>query len=680
MPAADQRQSPGFPETYERDTSAEASFMLDASGRISAWSEAAARLYGYEAAEILGQDYARLFTPAAANRGAPQYELGEAERRGRFEDKDWRTRKDGSKFWAHVLLTAASNENGTLRSFLSITRDLSVQKVAELALHESEERFRLLVDAVSDYAIFMLDPAGRVTTWNAGAQRLKGYREEEIIGKHFSCFYPPDALERDWPAYELRTATATGRFEDEGWRLRKDGSRFWANVTISAIRDDRGELRGFAKVTRDLTERKLAEESLRKAHADLERRVEQRTAELAEANQALQQEIAVRCRAEEALRDANRRKDDFLAMLAHELRNPLAPVRNALQIMKTPSLSEESVRQARELIERQVARLVRLVDDLLDVSRTIRGKIDLRKEPINIASAFEQAVETAQPLIEAQGQELTISLPARPLLVNADMLRLSQSICNLLANAAKYTDKAGRIWLSAEREGDDVLIRVRDSGVGIEPELLPRIFDLFVQADRSLARSQGGLGIGLTLVKHIVELHGGSVTASSAGKGHGSEFDIRLPAASDPAAAASPANKHPSNTPKTHAVSRRVLVVDDNVDAAESAALLLKLSGHQVEMAHDGLAALDVAQSFRPEVILLDIGLPEMDGYEVVRRLRQRPDGKEPVIAAVTGYGRDEDRQRSLEAGFDHHLTKPLAPDVLASFVAAPKTFVAAKR
>ena len=542
---------------------------------------------------------------------------------------------------------------------------------------QQRDQLRLLVQATTDYAIFMLDPQGVVTTWNVGAERINGYKAEEIIGQHFSRFYPREAIERGWPNHELEVAQREGRFEDEGWRIRKDGSRLWANVIITAMRDDQKRLIGFSKVTRDLTERKRAEEALRQANVELEERVRKRTAELIQANEGLAAEIEQRNRLEEELRQrldqlatADRHKNEFLAMLAHELRNPLAPVRNALHILKMPGIDRYIVEQAQGVLDRQVGQMVRLVDDLLDVSRIVRGRIELRPERLEISTIVKRALETAQPTIDAHGHQVLVSLPSQPVFVQADLVRLSQVISNLLINAAKYTPQASQIRLTAERAGNEVVLRVQDSGSGIAPELLPHIFDLFVQANRSLARSEGGLGVGLTLVKRLVEMHRGSVSAASPGPGQGSEFCVRLPVLSERPVADKERPARP--TAPSDLPSRKVLVVDDNVDAAESAAMLLRLWGHEVRTVHDGPSVFQVVRDFQPEVILLDIGLPGMTGYEVAQRLRAQPEFESLVLAAMTGYGREEDRRRSQEAGFDVHLTKPLDPHKLEAVVAAP--------
>jgi CheY-like chemotaxis protein len=366
-------------------------------------------------------------------------------------------------------------------------------------------------------------------------------------------------------------------------------------------------------------------------------------------------------RVEAALKEADRRKDQFLAMLAHELRNPLAPIRNAAQVLRALGASDPDRQGPADRIERQVTHLARLVDDLLDVSRFTEGKIKLTKAPVELAAVIARAVETSRPLIDARRHELTVSLPAEPIPVEADAMRLAQVVSNLLNNAAKYTEDGGRIRLTVERRPGEAVLRVRDNGMGIPAELLPHVFDLFTQGDRSLARSEGGLGIGLTLVKSLVELHGGAVAVHSEGPGKGSEFTVRLPTL----AALIPGQDEGGEAVRLVGPSRRVLIVDDNVDAAEMLALWLRTEGHEVCTAHDGARALQEAQAFGPEVVFLDIGLPRMDGYEVARQLRQLAGPKRPLLVALTGYGQDEDRRRAEEAGFNAHLVKPADPAAL---------------
>jgi PAS domain S-box-containing protein len=509
------------------------------------------------------------------------------------------------------------------------------------ALGGAEEQHRLLMECVTDYAIFFLDPQGRVAAWNAGAERIFGYAESEIVGQHFSCFFTPEDVQQGQPDKELKTAAETGRANDDRWLLRKGGARLWCNGVTTALRDEEGRLRGFAKVLRDRTEWKRLEEALH-----------QRAEELAE---------------------EGRRKDEFLAVLAHELRNPLAPVRNALQVIRMGSHDAALVEQMRAMAERQVGYMTHLVDDLLDLSRISRGLMRLLKEPLDVAQPVQQAVEGVQPLVRERGVTLSVSLPAEPVYVEADPTRLQQVVGNLLSNAAKYTDPGGSILLTARQEGGDVVLRVRDTGIGIAPDVLPMIFDLFVQAERRLDRSQGGLGIGLTLVRRLVEMHGGTVTAHSEGVGKGSEFVVRLPALPEDQKGEllrQQAEDKQGVAPPAH---RRILVVDDNVDAAESLAVLLRLDGHVVRAVNDGPTALAAVQAERPDVVILDLGMPGMDGFEVARRLRGQAGSDGVLLVALTGWAQEDDRRRCYEAGFDGHMPKPVEWDALRQFFAHPK-------
>jgi two-component system CheB/CheR fusion protein len=374
-------------------------------------------------------------------------------------------------------------------------------------------------------------------------------------------------------------------------------------------------------------------------------------------------DISDRKRAEEALREADHRKDEFLATLAHELRNPLAPIRNAVQILRKKGGADSGLLFARDIIDRQVQQLARLVDDLLDVSRITRGMIELRKERAEVSAIVEHALETSRPLIEAARHKLTVTFAAEPLWVMADVTRMAQVLSNLLNNAAKYTQPGGNLQLAVERDGGEAVIRVRDDGIGIPPEMLSRIFEMFTQVDTSLERSQGGLGIGLTIAQRLVEMHGGVLEATSGGSDRGSELTVRLPLPAESAAA--PAGEEEDGEPAASSRARsalRVLVVDDNSDSAESLAIWLELVGHDVRTAYDGQQALAVARELRPDVIFLDIGMPGMSGYEVARRLREQPETRDVLLLAMTGWGQEEDRRRSREAGFDEHLVKPLDP------------------
>jgi signal transduction histidine kinase len=397
--------------------------------------------------------------------------------------------------------------------------------------------------------------------------------------------------------------------------------------------------------------------SLQRANADLER-----------ANRALQSEVCERTRAEEALKEADRHKDEFLAMLAHELRNPLAPIRNAVHLMKMRTIDDPQVGLSRDIIERQLSHLTRLVDDLLDVSRITRGKINLTRQRLEVGDLIDRAVETVEPAIQARRHRLSIEIMDRAHAVYGDPLRLTQAIANILGNAAKYTECGGHIDVRCRRRNRDIEVVVRDTGIGIAPEVLPRIFDLFTQLDHRMERSPSGLGIGLALVRRLVEMHGGSVTAHSEGPGCGSEFVVRLPLSiertEDPGGEVSAADQQPMVSD-----GRRILIADDNADALESLATLLSLNGHQVFRAPDGEAALRVVERLKPEIALLDIGMPRLDGYEVARRIRTLHGGHNIMLVALTGWGQESDRRRAQEAGFDAHLTKPVDLDKLGQLL-----------
>jgi PAS domain S-box-containing protein len=490
----------------------------------------------------------------------------------------------------------------------------------------------MLVESVRDYAIFLLDPKGNVVTWNTGAERLKGYRAEEIIGQHFSVFYPSEDVQAGRCEIELERAAREGRFEDEGWRLRKDGTPFWAHAVISAVRNEAGQLVGFSKVTRDLTEHKRAED-----------------------------ERAARIAAEHA----SRIKDEFLAMLGHELRNPLAPIVTALQLMKLRGGGNTLKEQ--QVIERQVGYMMRLVDDLLDVSRIVQGKVELKKQRIDLREAIAKAIEIASPLFEQRHHHFDVAIPSAPFLVLGDEGRLTQVFSNLLVNAAKYTEPGGAISVAVYDEGNEHIVDVSDNGVGIEPPLLARVFDLFVQGFQGVERSRGGLGIGLTIVHTLIGMHNGKVEAHSAGVGHGSLFRVRLPCAEETPAEASPWTAR--SQPPLHAV-RRVLLVDDNEDALFLLGDALTAAGHDVRTAPDPETALKIARTYRPQVAILDIGLPGMDGYELATRLRRELGGEPLSLIALTGYGQPSDHQRSSQAGFDAHFVKPVDVQRLSDAIA----------
>jgi PAS domain S-box-containing protein len=389
------------------------------------------------------------------------------------------------------------------------------------------------------------------------------------------------------------------------------------------------------------------------------------------ATRGIFRDITERKRMEEELIQVARRKDEFLAMLAHELRNPLAPIRNALQIVRLAKHDSPAFAEARDMMERQVQNLVRLIDDLMDVSRISRGKIELKKERMDLGTILKSAIEISRAQIEAARHELTVTLPPNAIWVQADQTRLAQVVANLLNNAAKYTEPGGRIWLNAERDGVKAVIRVRDTGIGIPSEMLPHIFDIYVQVSTSLDRSQGGLGLGLTLVKRLVELHNGSVEVFSAGPHQGSEFVVRLPIATDDGEASDRERSSRDGFPLGGSTGLRVLIVDDNRDSAESLAMLLELAGHRVRVALDGPSAIETALDFQPRILLLDIEMPDMSGYEVAQRIREQPITNKALLVAMTGYATDSDRRQCKEAGFDHHLVKPVDFEALQQLLAS---------
>ena len=594
-------------------------FMLDPQGRVATWNAGAARIKGYTADEIIGRHFSTFYPKADIDAGKCEMELDVATREGMFQEEGWRVRKDGSQFWANVVITAV-RDAGRLVGFAKVTRDLTERRRAEEERMFAVERARLTIESIHDYAIIMLDPQGLISTWNVGAERIEGYAAVEILGSHFSRFYPAEDIANGKCEMELEVAARDGRFEDEDWRLRKDGSKFWANVVISAVRDHDGHLLGFAKVVRDLSERKRNEE-----------------------------ERAARVAAEQA----NRTKDAFLAMLGHELRNPLAPIVTALQLIKLRG--ETAAQREYAVIERQVNQMMHLVDDLLDVSRISSGKIELKKKHFDLRETIAKAVEISTPLFERNRHQLTFDVAPGDLIVDGDEPRLTQVVTNLLNNAAKYTEPGGQVRLAARHDRDAIVIEVSDTGIGIDAELLPRVFDLFVQGRQSSDRSAGGLGLGLTLASSLVRLHGGEISAASEGLGRGSTFAVRLPAVHRASGARTDSLRTTFNV---SGGKQRVLIVDDNEDARLLLSEILRAIGHDVRTAGDGLEALKLLETFVPEVAVLDIGLPGMDGYELATRMGvAAPQAK---LIALSGYGQESDRVKSHAAGFARHLVKPV--------------------
>jgi PAS domain S-box-containing protein len=506
------------------------------------------------------------------------------------------------------------DESGAMLGSVMVFRDITERKRAE----EDGARLAAIVESSED-AIVSKTLDGIIRSWNQSAERLFGYTAQEAVGRPITLIIPPERIDEERTILErLRRGERIEHFETV--RVAKDGRRLDISLTVSPIRDHAGQVVGASKIARDITERKAMEN---------------------------------------ALREADRRKDEFLALLSHELRNPLAAIRNGLQVLRLADRDANERAVAREMMERQLEHMVRLIDDLLDISRIGRNKMELRWSRVLLADVVSSALEIACPAIAAAGHELTVTLPPEPIALDADLTRLAQVFGNLLTNSAKYTPRGGRIRIDGVRQGKDVFVSVRDNGIGIPPESLPAIFDMFSQVDRSIERSTGGLGIGLALVKGLVEMHGGTVTAESEGEGKGSTLTVRLPTLELPAPLPT-GGPPPDSEPSVPAPKRRILVVDDSQDSARSMARLLGLRGNEARTACDGAEAVKAAAEFRPDVILMDVGMPHLDGYEATRRIREQPWGRSMTIIALTGWGQQGDRVQSREAGCDGHLVKPV--------------------
>jgi PAS domain S-box-containing protein len=603
-------------------------YTCDASGAITYYNTQAATLWGRS--PRLGDTNERfcgselLLLPDGEELPHDQCPMAVALRDGSsFRERalDMR-RPDGSQVSVRVNIDPILDASGDIIGAINVFHDVTDLRRAEAAV----AKLAAIVQSSTD-AIISMDLNGVITSWNEGAELLFGYTAQETVGRPLTMLIPPERLSEE--ADIVARITRGERIEHfETQRRSKDGSLLDVSLTVSPIKDAHGRIVGASRIPRDITER---------------------------------------VRAQAALREADRRKDEFLAMLAHELRGPLAPLRYVLEIMKRAEGDRDLLRQARDSMDRQLSQLVRLVDDLLDVGRISRGRLELKRERVELASVVRQAVEACRPLAEIAEVDLIVTLPREPLYLHADAVRLAQVVGNLLHNSCKYSESGAKVWLTAERDGAYVALSVKDTGVGIPPGKLDGIFEMFAQVDQSLTRSQGGLGIGLTLVKQLVEMHEGSVAAFSDGPNTGSEFVIRLPLLTEePDARATPQPR----AEEQRGPRRQILVVDDNVDSAESLALLLRMTGNETHTHHDGLAAVEAAERLRPDVALLDLGLPRLDGYEACRRIRAQPWGKQIRLVALTGWGQEEDRRRSREAGFDAHLVKPVDFGTLTELLA----------
>src|SRR5262245_8331001 len=606
-------------------------FEWDIRTNVQIWSEEIEAIYGLPPGGFGGayEAWARLVHPE--DRPQAEQDLQRALVDGEYIS-EWRAIwPDGSVHWIHGRGKVYYDAAGQPLYLFGINNDVTERKRIDEKLQASERRLEIALAAV-EMGTWHLD-------WGANNLDCSAACKANFGRSPDTTFTYNDLLETIHPDDRARvlasvrhTLQIRKEFQEEFRVIWPDGSPHWISVLGRVTYGSDGQPLYSDGVTLDVTERKILEESLHNKT--------------------------------ESLQEADRRKDEFLATLAHELRNPLAPIRNTIRILAKRGDDPVIVAQSCEVMERQVRQLVRLMDDLLEVSRIGRGKINLQKAPVDLTQVVATAVETTHSLIEACHHKLNISLPESPLLIEADAARLAQVLSNLLNNAAKYTDDGGRIDLIAERVNGELTLRVRDNGIGIAPEKLPHVFDMFAQVESAKERSQGGLGIGLTLARRLIEMHGGKIEAHSAGLGKGSEFVIRMPALAEPLAetAMKPAGNFP-----TQAATRslRILIVDDNVDSAESMAALLRIDGHDVQIAHDGLTALEEARAFQPDVTFLDLNLPEIDGYEVARRLRLVPELGSMTLVAMTGYGQEEDRRRTQETGFHHHFVKPVDYDML---------------
>ena len=635
-------------------------FLLGPKGEIRSWNAGAGRIFGYTAEEAVGQSFSIVYLDVDIEGRKPQKELEVASATGRIEDEGWRRRRTGERFWVNTVITALRNRDGSVRGFAKVTRDLTERRAAEERLRQSEELFRLLVESVRDYAIFMLDPEGHVTTWNAGAQRIKGYEPAEIIGKSYSQFFPPEDVLAGKPQRELDLAREQGAIEDEGWRIRKDGTRFWANAVLTAVRGPHGELRGFAKVLRDITDRKRAEETQRVL-------LEQRTALLQAEEEKRRAEASFRVASE-----ANRAKDEFLMTLSHELRTPMTAILGWSRLLPTLRSDDALVEDAIQAIARSAELQARLIDDVLDVSRIVSGKLRLRPEHVQLATVLSSAIESVRQ--SADARSITINTSFSPSLGSAfvDSTRIQQVLWNLLTNAVKFTPVGGSIFVVARRTSSEVQITVRDTGEGIDADFLQHVFEPFRQAENPRTRTHGGLGLGLSIVRYIVEAHGGSIQAGSAGRGQGAEFTVTLPIAAVVPLEAIP-EKHESHLPAAAIDAKRlagtdIVLVDDDPDGRALIRAALVRSGAEVRAFETPASALEYLDSNAPAVVITDIAMPGMDGYEFTRQLRQRKKLDGTKIVALSAF--PIDAASAQTAQFDERLMKPIDPFELVEAIA----------
>ena len=548
---------------------------------------------------------------------------------GVFASTEFRVQlANGTEKWMARRGKVQLDEHGKAIFMSGLLIDITAQKDAEKALRTSERLYRAIGESIN-YGVWVCDRRGRNVYASESFLRLLGFTQEQCSNLGWAEALHPDDAQATVDAWDETVSTGAVWYREH--RVRGHDGLYHAVLSQGvAIRGEDGEISGWAGINLDISRLKSTEE---------------------------------------ALRLADRRKDEFLATLAHELRNPLAPVRHAVKVLESKSIKAEQDQWARDVISRQVRRMALLLDDLLDVSRITQGRLDLKIETVTLNSVIDAAVETARPLVETKHHRLTIDLPNEPLMLTVDPLRLSQSLSNLLTNAAKYMDESGQIILRVALSSEEITLSVKDTGIGVEPESLAGLFEMFSQVNSAIARSEGGLGIGLALVKGLIALHGGTIEARSSGSGLGSEFTIHLPRSIVVPISREPKENAPA--PSNPASGNQVLLADDNRDAADSLAMLLEMNGHSVTLGYTGEQALQLARQSVPSVMILDIGMPDITGYEVARRVRAEPWGRDVYLIAVTGWGQAEDKARAIAAGFDHHLTKPVDPDEVENVLQA---------
>jgi PAS domain S-box-containing protein len=611
------------------ETSNDAIISKSLDGIIQSWNAAAERVFGFTTEEAVGRNISLVIPPdRLADEDQIIAKLRAGQRIEHFETE--RVRNDGQRIIVSLTISPIKDAAGNVTGASKIVRDVTARKRTE----RERQNFVTVVENSTDF-IGMCDLQGLPFFVNRAGLEMVGLDDiEQARRTPLQEFFFPEDQGMIMNEF-LPSVMANGHGEVEvRFRHFKTGEPRWMAYKVSVLTNAGNEPVGFATVSQDVTERKRLADDLRRLAADLA--------------------------------EADQRKNEFLATLAHELRNPLAPMSNMLEVVKHSGDDREVLKRAHDTIERQLGQMVRLVDDLLDLNRITYDRLELRRSEVELSSVIQQAVEVARPLIDAAGHDLTVELPDEPIYLTADRARLAQVFGNLLNNSSKYTRSNGRISVSAKRVDDEVMVTVKDNGAGIPQDKLDSIFDMFMQVDLTAERSQGGLGIGLTLVKRLAEMHGGSIEARSAGEGQGSEFIVRLPVLSKPSVAAQPKPAASEPSPE-----RRILIVDDNVDAADSLAMLLEITGNKTYMAHDGVEAVEAIEEHRPEVVLLDIGLPRLTGHEVCRQVRQQPWGKDIVMIALTGWGQEDDRRQSEEAGFNGHLVKPVDYDKLLELLSS---------